>query len=71
MLAIEARIGELFSKMEAIKGRPRRPRSGRREINKQGITQQSAYRAKTIFEYPHEVEEVIKEAEENETIAVI
>ena len=69
LLDIEARIGELFSKLprkkswadDSIKSIPA-------QTADIGIKERDAYRAQEVFEHPEAVAEVIKEAEENEEI---
>lgn len=73
LLAIEARIGELLpppektykdSRPSSQEGRPARAK----KVLPNGIDSKKAYNARAIASHPHEVEEVIKEAEENEDI---
>jgi len=72
LLMIEARIGQLLPRPEET--RPALPgkKTGRFEAGKkrlpEGIDSHQAHRARAIASHPQEVEEVIREAEENEDI---
>ena len=73
LLMIEARIGELLPKdarliqTERMRGIPSKEHLGIRGLP-EGINPKQAFRARAIAAHPAEVEEVIKEAEENEDI---
>jgi len=68
LLMIEARIGELLPSPDATYKASRVP-SGKGQRSLPGkMTPQQAHRARAIAHHPHEVEEVIREAEENEDI---
>jgi len=78
LLAIETRIGELLPSVEEVQrtgkgGSRRQPdgslrRGGSQRVLPEGIKTHQAQRARAIASHPKEVEEVIKEAEENEDI---
>jgi len=73
LLAIEAKIGELLPKdARSILGRkttliPAKDKAGIRGLP-DGIDFRQAHHARAIASHPREVEEVIREAEENEDI---
>jgi len=75
LLAIEARIGQLLPSVEETRkllgekqrGTSRKERTGIHVLPK-GMDSRQAYRARVIAAHSKEVEEVIKEAEENEDI---
>ena len=78
LLMIEGKIGELYSKIPKVAGGDMRPESrnsrpenskGKMEtIEDQGIDRGDAWRAQRIHEHPEVVEEVIREAEEDQDI---
>lgn len=71
LLMIEARIGELLpSAQQAMRGKGRGVGGGpgHAKILPEGIKWHQAECSRAIATHPHEVEEVIKEAEENEDI---
>jgi len=70
LLAIEGKIGEILNKIKKERGkRTDLPGvSNESRLQSTGIERSQATRAQAIFSHPQEVEEVIKEAEENEDI---
>ena len=63
---IEARIGELLP--PAKEARKTTLSGGGKARRQEGITEKQAHRARAIASHPDEVEEAIREAEENEDI---
>lgn len=71
LLSIESKIGELYNKIPSTEhlGLEGNLKKGKYEtIEEHGISRFNAKRAQTIFKHPQEVQEIIKEAEENEDI---
>jgi hypothetical protein len=66
LLMIETRIGQLLPTAE--KAQKTSLSGGGKAKRQEGISLQQAHRARAIAAHPKEVEEVIKEAEENEDI---
>jgi len=68
LLMIEARIGELLSMIPPKRAKGSTGRGTSLRSLPEGITRKQSSRAQVIAAHPHEVAEVIREAEENEDI---